>query len=109
SGGPNTGGRSCPVGGCAPNAPQGTPLVYWLDKFDIQAQGCPKAAGAPDTATWQISATNFANGGNVPNTKYPATLPASGQAGLGRLIESPAGSGNYISSPQAGPLNDQAN
>jgi hypothetical protein len=105
SGGANTGNRACPAGGCAPSAPAGTPLVNWMDTFAIQAQGCPNDADA----TWSMAATNFINGGaGQPNFRYPATPPPTNGPGLGRLQESPAGSGNYVSVPAAGPLNDPA-
>ena len=105
SGGVDSGNRSCPApNGCAPSAPAGTPLINWMDTFNIVAQGCPNAT----SPTWQINATNFIDGNNpVPNFTYPTPTEVAG--GLGKLVEQPSGSGNYISVPQAGPLNDPPN
>jgi hypothetical protein len=95
SGGANTGNRACPApGGCAPDAPPGTPLVNWFDTFNIQAQGCANGADAG----WRIRATNYLNpAAPVANFFVPTAFP-------GELTESPKGSGNYIAS--VGPLNN---
>jgi hypothetical protein len=114
SGGVNTGGRAVPPG--VPGVAPGTPLVFWGDEFTVSATGCPNATNLG----WSIDAQNYA-----PWTSPPDFQPQGGHLAIGAplnyqpnpngagvqpvtildsaLVETPAGSGNYIATG-AGPM-----
>lgn len=121
SGGINTGGRAVEDG------PQrGTPLVFWLDTFDITAQGCASINSRQKaTAQWSIDAVDYypwdeskgfdtagrshrAIGnpsGYVPPDNGKGVVPVTIEQGA--MVESPANSGNFIATG-VGPMKNPA-